>query len=88
MWKKRKKKIHFFVCLSKGEGGTNLVFLFCSPLRRTTNDFDDDFDATTLLRRLLDEEETSLKPHLFPSSPGWRRTTRRRVSERGERHRL
>ena len=61
---------------------------FCFALRdEPQNDFDDDFDATTLLR-LLDEEETSLKPHLFPSSPGWKRTTRRRVSERGERHRL
>ena len=73
------KKIH--VCLS-GEGGTSRVFVLLSATNKTT------LTTTTLLRLLFDEEETSLKPHLFPSSPGWRRTTRRRVSERGERHRL
>ena len=86
MWKKRKKKIHFF-CVFREKAAPISCFCFALHCDEPQNDFDDDFDATTLLR-LLDEEETSLKPHLFPSSPGWKRTTRRRVSERGERHRL
>lgn len=85
MWKKRKKKIH--VCVFREKAAPISCFCFALHCDEPQNDFDDDFDATTLLR-LLDEEETSLKPHLFPSSPGWKRTTRRRVSERGERHRL
>ena len=87
MWKKRKKKNPFF-CVFREKAAPISCFCFALHCDEPQNDFDDDFDATTLLRRLLDEEETSLKPHLFPSSPGWKRTTRRRVSERGERHRL
>ena len=49
------------------------MFLFCSPCDEPQNDFDDDFDATTLLRLL--DEETRLSPtsSLLPRDGGGRR---------------